>query len=136
MKNSKQHKVAKVKIQADAVLANKLLSQAFRKHLHTQGNCAAELRPEVKDASLETSFPGIRGSKSLVFLIHNINSGNEKHEEDVENPLNLNVLSAVGSIMLHLCQLSWRKTMGQMEKMKRKASTKPLIAFTPGVSTS
>lgn len=50
-----------------------------------------------------------------------------KNAKDVENPLNLNVLSAIGSIMQCLCQLSWRKTMGQMVKMERKAATKPLI---------
>lgn len=34
VKNSKYNEVAKVKTQAAAVLANKLLSQAFRKHPH------------------------------------------------------------------------------------------------------
>lgn len=50
-----------------------------------------------------------------------------KNAQDVENPLNLNVLSAIGSIMQCLCQLSWRKTAGQMVKMERKAAAKPLI---------
>lgn len=50
-----------------------------------------------------------------------------KNAQDVENPLNLNALSAMGSIMQRLCQLSWRKTMGQMVKMERKAAAKPLI---------
>ena len=54
VKNSKYHKVAKVKTQAAAVLANKLLSQAFRTHPHRRGNYAAVFRPKVKDASLET----------------------------------------------------------------------------------
>lgn len=41
-----------------------------------------------------------------------------KNAQDVESSLNLNVLSAFGSIMLCLCQLSWRKTMGQMVKWR------------------
>lgn len=50
-----------------------------------------------------------------------------KNAQDVENLLNFNVLSAIGSIMQCLCQLSWRKTMGQMVKTERKAAAKPLI---------
>lgn len=41
-----------------------------------------------------------------------------KNVRDVENPLNFNVLSAIGSIMQCLCQLNWRKTMGQMVKWR------------------
>lgn len=33
----------------------------------------------------------------------------------------------MGSIMQCLCQLSWRKTVGQMVKMERKTAAKPLI---------
>lgn len=63
----KYHKETKVQAQAAAALANTLLSQAFRKHIHRQGSYAADSRPEVKHLSLEASFPDIRGSKSLGF---------------------------------------------------------------------